>query len=229
MTSVANAARPHPLAGFGRLAARAIAALFPRLSTVREAGVDRDDEVAPGIDLDAFRRGDSDTFRAVLQHFGPLIKVIAAAHTRSAHDREELFQDITVRLWERRAQYSARGELGGWINRIAHRFCYDRGKAQLARETAAERHATEVLALDDAGAVLEDPSILMDRKDFMDDLRLALARLPEKQEETFTLIHIKGYSTAEVARMLGTRRATVRSNLRHAIRKLREFMKEYSV
>ena len=158
-----------------------------------------------------------------------LIKVIAAAHTRDAHDREELFQEITVRLWERRAQYSARGELGGWINRIAHRFCHDRGKARLARKTAAERHATEVLALADTGAVLEDPSILMDRKDFMDDLRLALAQLPEKQEETFTLIHIKGYGTAEVARMLGTRRATVRSNLRHAIRKLRELMKEYRV
>jgi len=229
MTSVANAPLPHPLADFGRSVARSATALLPRLSTVREAGVDRDDEVAPGVDLDAFRRGDSDTFRSVLLHFGPLIRVIAAAHTRSAHDREELFQEITVRLWERRAQYSARGELGGWINRVAHRFCYDWAKAQGAREAAAERHATEVLALEDAGAVLEDPSILMDRKGFLDDLRLALAQLPKKQEETFTLIHIKGYGTVEAARMLGARRATVRSNLRHAIRKLRGFMKEYSV
>lgn len=229
MTSVANAALPHPSARLARPVAGAPTALLLRRPTVRGIRVDRDGEVAPGIDLDAFRRGDSDTFRIVLQHFGQLIQVIAAGHTGNAHDREELFQEITVRLWERRAQYSARGPLGGWINRIAHRFCYDWEKAQVAREAAAERHATEVLAPDDAGAVLEDPSSLMDRKDFMDDLRLALAQLPEKQERTFTLIHIEGYSTVEVAGMLGARRATVRSNLRHAIRKLREFMREYSV
>ena len=189
--------------------------------------MDRVDEVAPGIEIDAFRRGDSDTFRAVVEHFGPLIQVIAAAHTSNAHDREELFQEITVRLWERRAQYSARGQLGGWINRTAHRFCYDWTRAQATREAAAEHHAAEVFALDDAGAVLEDPSSLMDRKDFMDDLRLALAQLPEKQGETFTLIHVKGYSIMETARIMKVRRATVRSNLRHATRKLRDLMGEY--
>ena len=41
---------------------------------------------------------------------------------------------------------------------------YSLHKAQAAREEAAERHATEVLALDEAEAVLEDPSSLMDRK-----------------------------------------------------------------
>ena len=227
MTSVANAALPHPLAVFGRSAARAVIAPVPRRPTVREAGVDRDDEVAPGIDIDAFRRGDSDTFRTVLQHFGPLIQVIAAAHTGNTHDREELYQEITVRLWQRRAQYSARGPLGGWINRIAHRFCFDWTRARATREAAAERHATEVLALDDAGTVLEDPSRLMDRTEFMDSLRLALAQLPQKQEHTFTLIHVRGYSIPETARMLKIRRATVRSNLRHATHKLRDLMEEY--
>lgn len=189
--------------------------------------MDRDGEVAPGIDIDAFRRGDSDTFRTVLQHFGPLIQVIAAAHTGNAHDREELFQEIIVRVWERRAQYSARGPLGAWINRISHRFCYDWTRAQATREGAVERHAIEGLGLGDAGAVLEDPSSLMDRKDFMDDLRLALAQLPEKQEETFTLIHVNGYGIMETARIMKVRRATVRSNLRHATRKLRDLMGEY--
>ena len=142
MTSVANAALPHPLAVFGRSAARAVIAPVPRRPTVREAGVDRDDKVAPGIDIDAFRRGDFDTFRTVLQHFGPLIQVIAAAHTGNAHDREELFQEITVRLWERRAQYSARGPLGGWINRIAHPFLFrlDEGSGDPGGGGRAPRH-----------------------------------------------------------------------------------------
>ena len=86
-----------------------------------------------------------------------------------------------------------------------------------------------MLALDEAEAVLEDPSNLMDRKEFMDRLRLALALLPQRQERTVTLIHVKGYSILETSRMLGARRATVRSNLRHATHKLRELLEDYSV
>ena len=227
MTYAAGTTLPHQLADFGRLAVQTVTAwLLPR-PTVREAGVDRADEVAPGIGIDDFHRGDSGTFRTVLQHFGPLIRTIAASHAHDAHEFEELYQEITVRMWERRARYSARGPLGAWINRIAHRFCYDWDKARVARERTADRHATELLAFHEADAVLQDPSRLMDRTDFMDDLRRALAQLPQRQESTFTLIHVKGYSILETARLMKVRRATVRSNLRHAIRKLRELMGEY--
>ena len=189
--------------------------------------MDRDDEVAPGVDLDAFHRGDSNAFRTVLHHFAPLIQSIAARYTDNAHDREELYQEISLRLWQRRTQYSARGPLGGWINRVTHHFCRNWKGAQAARETVQERHATEVIALGEADAVLEDPSKLMERTEFMDDLRLALAELPPRQERTFTLIHVMGYSVSEAARKLEARPSTVRSNLRHAAKKLRHLMKDY--
>ena len=116
-----------------------------------------------------------------------------------------------------------------WINRIAHRVCYDWQKSRVAREANTKRHAGEVLALDDAGAVLEDPSTLLDRREFMDDLRRALARLPERQGRTFTLVHVNGYGISETARIMKIRRATVRSNLRHAANKLRQLMEDYGV
>ena len=229
MTHAVGAALRQPLAGSGRLAAQADTARLPRRPTLSEAGVDRDDEVAPGVGIDDFHRGDSGTFRIVFQRFGPLIKAIAGSHTRNPHDREELYQEISVRVWRRRAQYSAKGPLGAWINRIAHRVCYDWQKSRVAREANTERHAGEVLALHDADAVLEDPSTLLDRREFMDDLRRALARLPERQGRTFTLVHVNGYGISETARIMKVRRATVRSNLRHAANKLRQLMEDYGV
>ena len=145
MTHAAKPALAHPCLIRGGPSFKPVTDLVPRRPIVREAGVDRDDEIAPGIDIDAFRRGDFDTFRAVLQHFGPLIRTIAASYTDNAHDREELYQEITVRLWQRRAQYSARGPLGGWINRIAHRVCLQlaqsAGGAGGGRRTACHRSA----------------------------------------------------------------------------------------
>ena len=227
MTHAVGAALRQPLAGSGRHAAQADTAGLPRRPAPSEAGMARDDEVAPGVRIEDFHRGDSGTFRIVLQRFGPLIKAIVASHTRDPHDREELYQEISVRVWRRRAQYSAKGPLGAWINRIAHHFCYDWRKSRVAREANTERHAGEVLALDEADAVLEDPSTLLDRREFMDDLRGALARLPERQGRAFTLVHVNGYSVRETAAIMKVRGSTVRSNLRHAAKKLRELLKEY--
>ena len=227
MTPAANVALPQTVTDTSRSVARAATALLPSRPRFREVGVDRDDEVAPGVLLDAFHRGDFATFRTVLHHFGSLIQSIAARYTDNAHDREELYQEISLRLWQRRTQYSALGPLGGWINRVTHHVCRNWKSAQAAREAIQERHATEVFALGKTDAVLEDPSQLMERTEFMDRIRLALAQLPPRQERTFTLIHVKGYSVSETARKLKTRRATVRSNLRHAAKKLRHLMKDY--
>ena len=187
----------------------------------------RDEQAALGIDLDRFFRGDPGAFRTVLRQFGPLIMSIAASYTPNHHDREELYQEISVRLWERRARYSGRGPLGGWINRIAHNYCKDWRGSQTSREAAAERHVSEKIALGEAGTVLDDPSMLLERKEFMVRLRDALAQLPPRQERTFILVHVEGRSVSETARILRVRRATVRSNLRHASSKLRNVMEDF--
>lgn len=229
MTAAADVALPRTVADSSRSVGRAATALLPRRPRARgrEDGLDGDSEVAPGVDLDAFRRGDSATFRTVLHHFGPLIQSIAARYTDNTHDREELHQEISLRLWQRRRKYSARGPLGGWINRVSHHFCMNWKGAQTAREAVHERHAAEVIALGEAGAVLDDPSKLMERAEFMDSVRIALAQLPPKQECAFTLVHVMGYSPSGAARKLETRPATVRSNLRHAVKKLRHLLKDY--
>jgi DNA-directed RNA polymerase specialized sigma24 family protein len=40
---------------------------------------------------------------------------IVAPYTPNHHDRQELYQEICVRLWEHRARYSGRGPLSAWI------------------------------------------------------------------------------------------------------------------
>ncbi len=194
----------------------------------RETGVARDSKFPPGVGIDDFHRGDSGTIRTVLRHFGPLIMSIVAAYTDDPHDREELYREIGVRIWERRARYSGRGPLAAWINRIAHNHCKDRHRSRTSRAAAEERHAAEAIAFAEARTVLDDPSKLLERKEFMVAVRRALAALPAKQQETFTLVHVEGCDIAEAARVQGVGRATVHSNLRHAAKKLRNLLKEYA-
>lgn len=227
MTPAASTALQDPLGDSRRVAAQAVTVRLPYRPTLSEAGVDRDDELAPGVGIDDFRRGDSGTFRTVLRHHAPLIMNIVAPYTHNHHDREELYQEISARLWRHRAQYSGRGPLSAWINRIAHNCCKDWHRSRASRAAAVERHAAETLALGEVHTILEDPSKLLANKEFMVRLRHALAQLPARQQETFTLVHVEGRDVAETALVQGVSRATVHSNLRHAAKKLRRLMKDY--
>lgn len=187
-----------------------------------------DDRLPPGVGIDDFHRGDSGTFRTVLRRFGPLIMSIVTGYADNRHDRQELYQEIGLRLWQRRTRYSGRGPLVAWINRIAHNCCKDWGRSRTSRAAARERHAAVAIGFAEARAMLDDPSKLLERKEFMVQVRRALAELPARQQETFTLVHVEGRDIAETARVQGVSRATVHSNLRHAANKLRNLLKEYA-
>ena len=227
MTAAAGTTLQHEFGDSGRRAAEAVTVRRPYRATSCDAGVDRDDEVAPGIGINDFHRGDSGTFQTVLRHFGPLIFSIVASYTHDHHDREELYPEIAVRLWERRARYSGRGPLPAWINRIAHNHCKDWHRSRTSRAAAVERHAAETLALGDTDAMRADPSKFLANKEFMVGLRHALAQLPPVQQETFVLVHFNGRDIKETARLQEVSRATVHSNLRHAAKKLRQLMEDY--
>ena len=57
-------------------------------------------------------------------------------------------------------------------------------------------------------------------------LRAAVAALPRKLRQVIDLYYFEGYSTAEIADLLSTKEATVRTWLRRGRLKLKEFLQE---
>ena len=178
------------------------------------------------LDIRAFLSGDLDALRQVLNHFSPLIESVAASYASDQSDRDELFQKVSIRIWGRRAQYAGRGSLGGWINRVASSVCFNWARARKTRRKYEARYAAEVVSMNGA----HDPSNPAENAaqgEFAAHLRHCLADLPMRQADTFILKHVKGYTTAEVAKIQGVRPATVRSNLRHAREQLRIMMEDF--
>ena len=186
---------------------------------------DRDDSDAE-LDFKAFQSGDFDSLRRVLAHFSPLIESVAASYSLGQSDRDELFQLISIRLWERRMQFTGRGSLRGWINKVAGSVCSNWASQRKTRRQEEARYISEMVSLNGAND-RDDPSENTERSEFLDRLRHSLSRLPRRQRDTYLMIHVDEYTTAEVAKMQGVRRDTVRSSLRHAKNRLRVLMKEY--
>lgn len=178
------------------------------------------------LDADAFQRGDLESLRRVFEHFSPLMESTAASYAKDGGDRDDLFQEICVRVWERRAQYAGRGSLGGWINRVAHSVCLNWTRQQRSRKEREARYASEMASMNGARPDLGDPAENLVQDEFLRRLRHCLSCLPKRQGDTFLLIHFEGYTTAEAAMIQGVRPATVRSNLRHANKRLRIMMED---
>ena len=178
------------------------------------------------IDSEAFRRGDPECFALVLRRFGPLIKSIVAAYSKAPDDRDDLYQEVCIRLLTRRESYKEIGAMEGWVTTLARGCCRDWYEARKSRVSAKKRYAAQIPPTEESDALLDDPSRLLDYRTFMERLRRTVSELPPSQRRAFRLVHIKGHSVDRVARSLGTTTATVRSNIRHARKKLRELMRE---
>lgn len=188
----------------------------------RRDWVDTDAELA----FKAVQDGDFDRLRQVLAHFSPLIESVAASYARDQSDRDDVFQKICVRLWERRMQYTGRGPLRGWINKLAGRVCSNWSRDRKTRRKEETRYVSEVVHLNGAHEP-DDAHEDVERSEFLARLRQCLSRLPKRQGDTFLLVYFEEYTTVEVAKIQGVRQDTVRSNLRHAKKRLRILMKDY--
>src|SRR5436190_1153360 len=60
-----------------------------------------------------------------------------------------------------------------------------------------------------------------------DRLRAALAELPERRRIAVVLFDVEGYSHSEIAQILGIPEGTVRSEVFHARRRLRELLADW--
>ena len=191
-----------------------------------EVGDGRDPSVPVGtserIDIAAFRQGDG--FETFLVHYGSLIHSVAHTYAIDGDEQEDLYQKTCIRIFERRASFSGAGSLASWINRIAHSTCLNAGRARANRRAATDRYSANKASAISSHGGRTDPWEHTVAVDVRAKLRRALAKLGERQASAFVLTQVEGYSASEAAGIMGLAESTVRSNLRHARRRLRELL-----
>lgn len=180
------------------------------------------------IDTDAFRRGDKEAFTAIVARFRPLVWSIVNSYASTDDDRNDLCQEVFVRVWEQRAKYRDR-DLGGWIGRLAHNHARNWRKATEARKSGMEHYNTSHLVPSkEASEMLTNPWRIMKYRRLRDAVRDALDQIPPGQANAFALVHLEGLGVREAARRMNIAPATVRSHLWRARNALRTQLAAYS-
>jgi RNA polymerase sigma-70 factor (ECF subfamily) len=170
--------------------------------------------------LSLAQSGDPAAFEALLRMHEVSVARTALRLTANRQDAQDAAQEVFLRLHCSLRRIDESRNLPGWLYRVTVNVCHD-----------ILRKRRNTGSLDEAEARLSVPSCTEAEVSRAQQLKLvddALRTLPEKERAAVTLRDIEGLSTREVAEILGSSEATVRSQISAARLKIRKMLRRRS-
>ena len=174
---------------------------------------------------------------AAQDRFGGLVALqqrralrVAYHYLRDAADADEAVQDAFVKVFVHIEQYREGLPFEVWFTRILVNCCLDRLKSRsrqqrwLAAPSVDEETGARLVEQVPSPVPSSEHRLLV--RERWQQLAAAVAVLPDRQKQVFTLCHVDGRTPSEVAEATGMSPATVRVHLFRAIRKLRGLLGE---
>lgn len=169
--------------------------------------------------VEAAKTGDLAAFELLMRQHERLVLVTALRLLGNLEDAQDASQEVFLRLYRNLAKVQASASLSGWLYRVTVNACHD-----LHRRSRPETTIEDVPEPRDPAA---DPQQAVTDAERRRVLQLSLRHLPEKERAALVLRDLEGLSTEEVARVLGSSEATVRSQICKARVKVKAFVERY--
>jgi RNA polymerase sigma-70 factor (ECF subfamily) len=188
----------------------------------------------PGAQPDAERRlvervveGDRDAFLQLIDQYKRLVQHVVYRMVDDDRDREELCQDVFVKVHRKLDTFRFESKLSTWIARIARNTClnhlekkdlllYD-DQAPAPDEDEADRSPLDRVPTGDPG-----PDRTASERDRREVIREEIQALPEHYRTALTLYHLEGMSVQQVSAVMDNPEGTVKSHLYRARKKLKD-------
>ena len=172
------------------------------------------------------RSGDVAAFEQLMIASERRVVAIAWRILGDREDARDAAQEVFLRAYKYLHTFKEGQNFSGWLYRITINVCHDTARKRL-RQPGGERfisYAAEfeegiletIAAPDDteAQAIGAQERVIIGR---------ALSKLSEKERSAVVLRDMEGFSTEEVAQILGTRAATVRSQIASGRMKIKRY------
>lgn len=163
-------------------------------------------------------RGETAAFGLLYDRHVAAIYRYVYYRVRDDAEAEDITSDVFMRALKAMPRYEPRQAFLAWLYRIARNAVIDRarkGNRQVSFEDALEHPGADKIVEPDAEILAHSDSAT---------LRDALAKLTPLQQEVVVLRFLEGYSTEEIAGIVGKREGTVRGIQFRAIGALRQLI-----
>jgi len=161
------------------------------------------------------------------RHKGGLYRYVLRQLNNRPEITNEIYQDIWMKLIKARLNYQPSAKFSTWLYRLAHNRLVDHWRSekhkqlQIAFVETTEGSDDELHNSDcPVSRSSNEPQNSFQQKQTQQQIKQAIAQLPEEQRSAILLKEDAGLSLAQIAEVTGVNRETVKSRLRYGIKRL---------
>jgi RNA polymerase sigma-70 factor (ECF subfamily) len=158
-------------------------------------------------------RGDADSFNQLILRWERPIFALAYRTIGREEDARDVCQETFLRAFRALPGFRGQAKFSSWIYRIALNLCRDWARRERRTPVAQAPENVDLLELASAAGPSESIEDLVERRDLMRAVEVAMAILPEEQRTAIILKEYHGLTFQEIADLVGCPLSTVKTRL----------------
>ena len=164
--------------------------------------------------------GNQKAFQTFIETYQRLVSHVVFRMVPDEADREDLCQDIFLKIYKNLPEFKFNSKVSTWIARIAYNTCVnylEKRKLPLFEDLSTER-----ISLDNLSGTLVAPDEYAEERDISQRLKIEIEKLPVHFRTMLTLFHLESMSYHEIGDIMKLPEGTVKSYLFRARKSLKE-------
>lgn len=166
--------------------------------------------------------GDTEAFRLVVEQYQRLVAHIVFRMIPHVHTREDLCQDVFVKVYRNLKTYRFQSKLSTWIAKIAYNRCLN--YLEKKKVPLFEDMTPDDVGIDDFSMAVNQPENDVINLDLIDRVKKTIEKLPVKYRTVITLYHLEAMKYDEIAEIMQLPEGTVKSYLFRARKALKDLI-----
>ena len=157
-------------------------------------------------------------FKQLLLPLYPRLQRVALRMLGNVEDAEDMVQEVYMKLWGKREELPNVQNMEAYCVALTKNMCIDRLRLAEVDRVDVDDVPLSLAAADDVASQLE-------RQDAVEQVKLIIETLPEKQQQVVTLRDIRDCTFEEIEEQTGLTAVNVRALLSRARKTIRERFK----
>lgn len=157
-------------------------------------------------------------FKQLLLPLYPRLQRVALRMLGNVEDAEDMVQEVYMKLWGKREELPDVQNMEAYCVALTKNMCIDRLRLAEVDRVDVDDVPLSLAAADDVASLLE-------RQDTIEQVKLIIETLPEKQQQVITLRDIRDCTFEEIEERTGLTAVNVRALLSRARKTIRERFK----
>ncbi|PRD51932.1 RNA polymerase sigma factor [Sphingobacterium gobiense] len=175
------------------------------------------------LDIQRLTAGDVSAFNRLYERYHKAVHANVLKLVKAPETAKEVLQDVFLALWQNRFKFDGKDSVAGWLFVVSYNKSLKVLRQRLNESVSYVAEYT-VEPVDDSDKIAAEEERYLLQMDLLDE---AVAILPARKKEVFTLCRYEGRTKEDVAEMLGISPQSVTDYLKQSNAAIKEYVGQH--